>query len=259
LIGILLAYARIPYVEGSIIILISLLILKLGINNIWTSLLVLMDANLDPELQSEIEEEINSIYGVQAVSEVMIRQSGPFKMVECKIETSPSLPLYKAHELASKAENYIIENYKHIESVFIHVEPSREKVVSAIIPVKDINGLDSKVHGHFGRAPYFAALRLNNNNNNTEIEDFYFNEFLGEEKHIGIKVIKAIIKYKLNLLFTSRIGEISFYMLKDNFVDIYKVEAGSSIRDIIEKYHNSKLAQITSPTHSVEEAHVESS
>jgi cation diffusion facilitator family transporter len=258
LIGILLAYARIPYVEGSIIILISLLILKLGIKNIWTSLLVLMDANLDPKLQSEIEEEINCIYGVKGVSEVMIRQSGPFKMVECKIETSPSLPLYKAHELANKAEDYIIENYKHIESVFIHVEPSREKVVSAIIPVKDINGLDSKVHGHFGRAPYFAVLRLNNNNNNTEIEDFYFNEFLGEKKHIGIKVIKAIIKYKIDLLFTSKIGEISFYMLKENFVDIYKAEEDLSIREIVENYRNNQLEQITSPTHSVEEAHMES-
>jgi cation diffusion facilitator family transporter len=253
LIGILLAYAKIPYIEGSIIILISSLILTLGIKNIWSSLLVLMDANLDPELQSEIEDKINNIYGVKGVSEVRIRQSGPFKMVECKIETSPSLPLYKAHELASKAEDYIIENYKHIESVFIHVEPSRKKVTSAIIPVKDINGLDSKVHGHFGRAPYFVVLRLSDSSNNVEIEDFYFNEFLGEKKHIGIKVIKAIIKYKIDLLFTSRIGEISFYMLKDSFVDIYKVEEDSSMRDIIEKYHNNKLEQITSPTHSVEE------
>jgi cation diffusion facilitator family transporter len=256
--GILLAYAKIPYIEGSIIILISLLILTLGIKNIWTSLLVLMDANLDPELQSEIEEKINNIYGVKGVSEVRIRQSGPFKMVECKIETSPSLPLYKAHELASKAEDYIIENYKHIESVFIHVEPSRKKVTFAIIPVKDINGLDSKVHRHFGRAPYFVVLRLNNSNNNIEIEDFYFNEFLGENKHVGIKVIKAIIKYKIDLLFTSRIGEISFYMLKDNFVDIYKAEEDSSIKEIVEKYHNNQIEQISSPTHSVEETHVES-
>jgi cation diffusion facilitator family transporter len=256
LVGILLAYAKIPYIEGSIIIFISLLILKLGIKNIWTSLLVLMDANLDPEIQSEIEEKINNIYGVKGVSDVMIRQSGPFKMVECKIETSPSLPLYKAHELANKAEDYIVKNYKHIESVFIHVEPSREKVISAIVPVKDINGLDSKIHGHFGRAPYFVVLRLNDRK--IEIEDFYFNEFLGEKKHIGVKVIKAIIKYKLNVLFTSKIGEISFYMLKDSFVDIYKAEENFTIREIVEKYLNNQLEQITSPTHSVEEPHMES-
>jgi cation diffusion facilitator family transporter len=255
--GILLAYARVPFIEGFIIILISLLILKLGIKNIWTSLLVLMDANLDPELQSEIEEKINKIYGVKGVSEVRIRQSGPLKMVECKIATSPSLTLYKAHELANMAEDFIIKNYKHIESVFIHVEPSRDKAISAIIPVKDINGLDSIVHGHFGRAPYLIILRLGNDNN-IEIEDFYYNEFLNEKKHVGIKVIKAVIKYKIDLLFTSRIGEISFYMLKNNFVDIYRAEEGFSVREIIERYRNNQIEQIALPTHSAEEAHAES-
>jgi len=256
--GILLAYARIPFIEGFIIILISLLILKLGIKNIWTSLLILMDANLDPELQSEIEEKINNIYGVKGVSEVRIRQSGPLKMVECKIATSPSLSLYKAHELADTAEEFIVKNYKHIESVFIHVEPSRDKTVSAIIPVKDIHGLDSIVHGHFGRAPYFIILRLGDELNDIEIEDFYYNEFIHEKKHAGIKVIKAVIKYKIDVLFTSRIGEISFYMLKNNFVDIYRAEAGLSVREIIARYRNNQIERITLPTHSSEETHEES-
>lgn len=250
--GILFAYARIPYIEGSIIILISLLILKLGLENAWKSLLVLMDANLDPQLQFVIEEKINEIYGVKGGCEVKMRQSGPFKMVECKIETSPTLPLYRAHELADKAEDFIIKHYEHIESVFIHVEPSKKKIVSAIIPVKDMKGLESKVHGHFGRAPYYVILKLNSDN--TEIEDFYYNEFLGEKKHIGIKVIKAVIRYKLDALFTSKIGEISFYMLKDNFVDIYKVDENTVVKDIIEKYHNNQLVPLVTPTHPVEES-----
>lgn len=254
LFGILLAYAGIHYVEGAIVILISLLILKLGGENAWTAFLILMDANLDPELQSEIREKINEIYGVKGVGEVRIRQSGPFKMVECKIQTSPSLPLYRAHELADRVEEFIIKNCEHIESVFIHVEPSREEVVSAIIPVKDINGLYSKVHGHFGRAPYFIILKLINNN--VEIEDFYYNEFLSEKRHIGVKVIKAVIKHKLDLLFTTQIGEISFYMLKDNFVDVYKAKEGLLVREIIEEYHQHKLEQITVPTHPVEESQV---
>lgn len=253
--GIVLAYLKIPYIEGSIIILISLLIFKLGFENIWTSLLALLDANLDPRLQASIEEQVNKIYGVKGVGEVNIRRSGPFKMVECIIETSPTLPLYRAHELADKAEDFIIKNYDHIETVFIHIEPSKEKVVSAIIPVKDINGVDSKIHGHFGRAPYFVILRFGNND--LEIEDFYYNEFLDEEKHIGIKVIKAVIKYKLDLLFTSRIGEISFYMLKENFVDIYKAYKDITVREILEKYNNNLLEQITSPTHPLDESLVD--
>jgi len=250
--GILLAYLRIPYVEGSIIILISLLIFKLGLKNVWTSFLVLLDANLDAELQSDIEQDINRIYGVKGVGEVMIRQAGPFKMVECKILTSPSLSLYKAHALADKVEDRITNNFKHIESVFIHVEPSKENFVSAIVPVQDINGMDSKVHGHFGRAPYFVILKITDEN--VEIEDFFYNEFLGEKKHVGVKVIKAVIWHKLDLLFTSRIGEISFHMLRDNFVDIYKTDEGLSVKDIIKKYRNQKIEQITAPTHCIEES-----
>jgi cation diffusion facilitator family transporter len=252
LLGIVLVYAKIPYIEGSVIILISLLILKLGLTNARISFLVLMDANLDPKLQAEIEKKINQIYGVKGVSEVKIRQSGPFKMIECKIETSPTLPLYRAHELADKTEDFITKNYEHVESVFIHVEPAKEKIVSAIVPVKNIDGLDSKVHGHFGRSPYYVILRLTNGD--LEIEDFYNNEFLNETKHIGIKVIKAVIKHKLDLLFTSRIGELSFYMLKDNFVDIYKINEDLTVKEVIEKYHGNQLEQIVTPTHSLDES-----
>jgi len=250
--GILLAYRKIPYAEGSIIILISLLIFKLGLGNIWISLLALLDANLSPELQSSIEKEVNKIYGVKGVSEVNIRQSGPFQMVECKIMTSPSLVLYKAHELADKVEEYVDRNYENVESIIIHIEPMKEEIISAIIPVKEIRGLDSEVHKYFGRAPYFIILRLDGDDIN--IEDFYYNEFLGEKKHIGVKVIRVVIKYKLDMLFTSQIGEISFHMLKDNFVDIYNIEEARTVRDVIAKYRSGKLKAVTVPTHSVEEA-----
>jgi cation diffusion facilitator family transporter len=255
LLGILLAYARIPYAEGAIIMGIALLLLKLALQNMWISLLVLMDANLDPELQREIEDKVNSIYGVKAVGDIRIRQSGPFKMVECKLETSPTLPLFKAHELADKVEDFIMRTYAHVESVFIHLEPAREDVVSAIIPVQEVRGLDSKVYGHFGRSPYYIILKIRKQD--AEIVDFYSNPFLEEKRHIGIKVIKGVIGYKLDLLFTSRIGEISFHMLRDNFVDIFKIEEGEKAGEVIEKYRRGELARITEPTHPLEDSQVE--
>jgi cation diffusion facilitator family transporter len=255
--GIMLAYAQIPYVEGGIIVFIALLILKLGCENIWGALLILLDANVDPLLQVEMEKKINGLYGVKGVSKVMIRQSGPFKMIECKIETSPTLALYRAHELADKAEECIMKNYKHIDSVFIHVEPAQHTALSAIIPVQDINGLDSKVYGHFGRAPYFIILKISGSD--VSIDDFYSNEFLKEKKYIGVKVIRAVIKHRLDLLFCSHIGEISFYMLKNNFVDIYRVEDTLSVGDVLQKYQARQLEPLTMPTHSVEESLAEKS
>jgi divalent metal cation (Fe/Co/Zn/Cd) transporter len=56
--GLVLSYFQIPYIEGCIILVISLFVFKLGAETIWTSLLVLMDANLDLELQSTLKNEL---------------------------------------------------------------------------------------------------------------------------------------------------------------------------------------------------------
>jgi cation diffusion facilitator family transporter len=255
LFGILLNYWRIPYVEGAIVMLIAVLVIKLGGSNAWQAFLVLLDANLDAELAGEIEQRINAICGVKGVSEVRIRQAGPFRMVDCIIVTSPTLPLYRAHELADLAEKQIMEHCEHIESVFIHIEPARDGELTAIVPVKEISGRDSRAHGHFGRAPYFALLRLGEDGG--EIEDFFFNEFLGEKKFIGLKVIKALIVERVDVLFTPQVGEISFYMLKDNFVDIYQVSEDQTVGEILQRYGDGTLPLVTQPTHSVDESLVE--
>jgi cation diffusion facilitator family transporter len=252
--GIILTYARIPYVEGSVVIIIASLIVWLGIKNVWISILALMDANLDQKLQSEIELIISRLRGVKEIREIKIRQSGPFKMVECEIATSPFISVYKAHHLSDEIERLIKIAYREIESIFVHVEPSKKDIISAIIPVEDMDALQSKVHGHFGRAPYFIIIKLSGDQ--IEIEDFYLNEFLGEEIHIGVKVIKAVIGHGLDVLFTAQIGELSFHMLKDNFVDIYRVQEHMTVQEVLNDYRADKLAQITAPTHGLEESQI---
>ena len=253
--GLLLSYWQLPYVEGAIILVIAVLVIKLGGSSCWTAFLLLLDANLDPKLSRTLEQQVNAIYGVKGESEVRIRQAGPFHMVECVIFTHPSLSLYRAHELADRAERAIVSHCPHVESVFVHVEPLREELRSAIVPVVEINGLQSRVHGHFGRAPYFVLLRFDDHE--VQIEDFYFNEFLGETKFIGLKVIKAVIAYRIDLLLTPRIGEISFYMLRDNFVDIYAADEGKTVEEVVERFRAGALTPITEPTHSVDQALVE--
>lgn len=253
--GILLSFWRIPWVEGFVILAIALLVIKLGGSSCWTAFLLLLDANLDPELTRQIEERVNAIYGVKGVSEVRIRQAGPFQMVECVIFTSPLLPLYRAHELADQAEAAIAGHCPHVESVFVHVEPARNGMLSALIPVKECNGLQSRVHGHFGRAPYFILVRLNQDE--VVIEDFYFNEFRGEKKFIGLKVVKAVIEHPIDLIFTAKIGEISFYRLRDNFVDMFQVVENRTVQEVMDQYRAGLLPQLTRPTHSVEQSLVE--
>jgi len=257
LFGILTAYWQIRYVEGVIIILISLLILKLGLENAWKSLLALLDANLDESLKEQIEQTLLDIPGVKSIKDIRVRQAGPFRMVELKFATNPSISIYQAHAIADEIEKQIIQKFTTVESVFVHVEPSRQKKLKAIVPVSEINGLDSKAYCHFGRAPYFVILSIDENE--AVIEDFYLNEFLDRKQHVGLNVVKAVIQYNLDLLFTNRIGEIAFYMLKEYFIDIYLIKDDNlTVRAVIDLYRQNRLTRILSPTHTVEEAIVES-
>ncbi len=250
--GLVAAYFAIPFVEGLLLVIISLLILKLGLETIWFSLLILLDANLDHPLQAEVMREINHVQGVTRVRDVKIRQAGPFRLVECNIESNPRSPLYQTHGVADNVEDHIKNTFPYIESVYVHVEPGKSQTPLAIIPVKDINGLDSKVHGHFGRAPYFIVVRIADNT--PEIEDFYYNEHLEDKGniHVGIKVIRELTRYGLNALFTSQIGEISFHMLKDSFVDIYRAREGETVREVIERFRRGVIETLSAPTHSAE-------
>jgi predicted Fe-Mo cluster-binding NifX family protein len=191
--------------------------------------------------------------GVKQIHSVKIRQAGPFRLVEIEVTTNPSITIYRAHEIADEIEAKIMDTFQSVESVFVHVEPSRQQEVKAIIPVQEINGFESKVHSHFGRAPYFVILNITDTA--VEIEDFYLNEFLERKQHIGLHVVKVIVDYNLDMLFTNNIGEISFYMLKDNFIDIYQIEDENlAVREVIERYKENQLSRITTPTHSVDEA-----
>jgi cation diffusion facilitator family transporter len=250
--GILLTWLRVPYVQGVVVMLIAALILRLGLVNVWGAVLVLVDANLDPELQGQIAQRVNALYGVKGVSDVRIRRAGPFRMVQCTINTKPSLPLYKAHDLADQAEAIILERYRQVESVQIHVEPSREGTVTAIVPVAELGGLDSRVFGHFARAPFFMILRIGAQE--AEIEDFYLNEFLREEAHVGLEVFKTIVRYRLDMVFTERIGEIAFSLLKNSFVDVYSCPAGIGVREALRRYRAGLLPALSSANEGAEKA-----
>ena len=252
LVGILLAYWQIPYAEGGLVLVISLLILKLGGETMWLAVMSLLDANLDPDLQVEIGGKCSAIEGVRAVTGLRIRRAGPFRMVDCTIETNPHLSLYKAHELADRVEESIIEQHRDIDTVFVHVEPFRAKSLSAIIPVTSVNGLDSAVHEHFGKAPYFALVRVDEND--LSFEDFYYNEYLDEKLHIGVKIVKAFSFSGVDVLFTKQIGELAFSLLKERFVDIYLVEGNPTIGEVVAAYRENRLSQLHAPTHSLEDS-----
>lgn len=252
--GIIMPSLNFPVVEGVSIILIALLVLKIGLESTYRSILILLDANVHDELKKSIGDIICRIKGIKAVKGVFIREAGPFKMIDLKIEVSPSATVYAANELNEEITKRILENIDNIDEVIVDVKPAKNEIYRAVVPVVSSNGLRSIVFPHFGRSRYYAIVKITGFCNDIEIEDFYLNEFFDGEKHVGLNVVKSLINFNVDIIFTSMIGEISFYILKDNMIDIYKIEDDEkTIKDVIDAFLGGKLNKITNPTHSVDE------
>ncbi|WP_028582606.1 cation diffusion facilitator family transporter [Desulfogranum japonicum] len=250
--GIILAYFQIPYVEGGIILFIAVLLLKIGLENVWIALLILMDANMEPGLCNEITQTICQVSGVVSVDEVKIRQSGPFKMVECIITAEPEATLSEAHNVADRVEEIIAGNFEHIESTLIHVEPKKKDKLLAMIPVAQCSGLNSTVHQHFARAPYHLLVSLEYSK--SEVVDCHKNNHLHSREHIGLKTSRLAAESGADLVLTASIGEISFHFIHSHMIEVYTAHAGSTVADTLDKYRDGALTRLNSPAHRFEDS-----
>lgn len=245
--GIILPAYNIPYIEGVAITIISLLVLKVGAESSLRSVLILLDANTDERLRIAIEDAVAAIRGIKGVNEIRIREAGPFKMVEMRIMISPSATVYAANVLSERAKRVIHENFETIETVFVDIRPAKTEIYRAIVPVSSIDGMASRVFTQFGKSPYYAVVRIDGDTD--EIEDFYLNEFLQRERHVGLNVVKSLLPLNIDLLFANQIGEISFYILRDNLIDIYKVSGDDmSLSEVIAGFRDGRLEKIKRPT-----------
>jgi len=125
------------------------------------------------------------------------------------------------------------------------VEPEKEKVITAVIPVQGKKGLESRLHSNFGRAPYFMIVKFSDDR--IDIDSFIDNDFLDGKGHIGLNVVKSIVHHNIHLLFVLNIGEISFHMLKNHYIDIFKVETEMTVKKIISRYKEKRLHPIIKP------------
>jgi len=196
-----------------------------------------------------IQDDTMRIKGVKKVKDVAIREAGPFNMVDISVMTAPSATVYAAQDIADRVRDNIIHRFNMVEHVYVTVEPAKNDIFRAVVPVSTVDGLNSRIFHHFGRAPYFAIITIYKDD--IVIEDFYLNEFIKKEKHVGLNVVKVLIHYNVDIIFTSKIGEISFYIARDNMIDVYQIEEEEqTIKDIIDAFSGNVLKKITVPTKS---------
>ena len=244
-VGILLTFLRVPYVEGVLTLVFSLVIFKTGIFAAKDSVFALMDVSPSKDVEDRVKEIIKSIAGVEAFENLKLRKSGPFVFGEVSVKIRKSVDVKRAHEIAGSIERKIREELMTIDSFTVHIEPFKAKTHKLVIPVKQNRDLDSEIADRFGRANYFVFVTVDEQNE----KSVYIRENPHSKDSIqaGFKAVNFIVKEKIDVLIAKSIGGISFHTLRDHLVDIYQVEGGKA-GIAVDNYVGGTLEPLTEPT-----------
>ncbi len=237
-----------PRAEGLLAIALAGFILFAGFKNGRIALYSLMDASLDPEMEREAAEVVRQVPGVMAVENLRLRRAGPFCFGEAALQLAPSLDIARGHEIAENVAQALKERFPEIDGFMTHVEPHRGARRRVMIPVNEDAGLDSRVAGHFGRAPFFLFADMDGDEIlRWEVKP---NAHRGRPVRAGLQVVNHFIdEEKITALATREIGEIGFHALRDHYVELFRAEENQPAREVLADLAAGRLPALPEPTH----------
>jgi len=241
----------IGWVEGVVTLGISVLVLHAGLRNLWGTILSLMDASVDPELERDVADLLRGMEGVREVEKVRARKSGPFYFVEGHVSVAGSLDVRRGHEIAHAAQRRVIDRKPQVERVILHIEPYRADRERVLLCTDRDEGLSAKVSRHFGRATFFLAATVEKGS----ISGIHSerNTLRDRELRAGLAVVKQLVEqYRPDVVICRQIGETAFHALRDDYVELYQCPACTA-GEALDMFAEGKLQLLLKPTHSSEQ------
>jgi len=110
-----------------------------------------------------------------------------------------------------------------------------------VVPIVEDRGLDSRIAEHFGRAPYFAVVELNDKG---EVIDFRVVSNVGE--HFGGPgyTHDHILELKPDAILVYGMGPRGLSTFQSKGIAVFKAEK-DTVKDVIEAYVRGELRELT--------------
>ena len=254
-VGVFLASFGYQFVEALIGLAISVYVLMRGLWFGKDAVLVLMDVSPSPQRVKEMKEIAESVQGVKGTHDIRLRKSGPVFFGEMHVELQEGLSLERAHVISEEVETKIKERFKDLELVTVHVGLAHREKTRIAIPILEDRGLDSSATLHFGSAPYFAFLEVQEE----QILSMHVRENEGAKlsHKKGIQAAHLLVEEKVDVVLAGSLGEGPFHVLGDNLIQIYYLPKSVEIREAIRLLNQNLLDKMVSPIEKHEEDKIE--
>jgi len=160
------------------------------------SVRVLLDASLDFETITRIREIVLADPRVARINHLWARNAGRYKFVELDLILRVN-DLKRGHRISEEIENRVKMEIAQVDRVLIHFQAQgNEKEVIAMA----LNADGQTISAHFGEAPLFRMVTLQQPQNTIINDRMLANPFLQEKKAKGIKVAQWLLENGLTVL-----------------------------------------------------------
>ncbi|MDY7036085.1 MAG: cation diffusion facilitator family transporter [Thermodesulfobacteriota bacterium] len=216
-------------------LVVVFLVFKAGFSISIDAIRVLLDASIDLNTMDRVKSIIMEEPNVIVINTLLGRNSGPFKFIEADIVIK-ARDLEKAHSISRRIEREIRRQVSHVDHILIHYEPQRKEATTYAIPLQEDKQV---ISDHFGDAPYFQLITIQNSDGTVLFEECRQNPFAKEEKGKGIKVSEWLLQKGVDTVYTPRgfKGSGPGYVFSDAGVDII-VTDGKTLEDVLDGIKN---------------------
>jgi cation diffusion facilitator family transporter len=245
-VGVFLGVLGYPVGETLIGFLIGAYVLVRGLLFGKDAALILMDVSPSPQRVKEMRQIAESVHGVRGTHDVRLRKSGPVFFGEMHVELQEGLSLERAHVISDEVETRIKERFKDLELVTVHAGLSHRKSMRIAVPIVEDKGLDSRVSLHFGSAPYFAFIDVEER----QIVSYYakVNEGAKLSHKKGLQAAHLLVGENVDVVLAVSLGEGPFHVLGDSVIRIYHLSDSVEVREAVLLLNKISLKIIESPT-----------
>jgi len=207
---------KIPYVEGSIGIGISLLIIYTGLKYGKDAVFYLLDYWDDPALTKKIKAILKKSKIVTAVKNVRLRHAGTYVFGEAFLEINPFTDSKDLRDEIHRLDHEIEYNVEHLGDIVLYVNPPKPVSLRVAIPISQEAGLDSLIAENTQLPVKFIFIEIKNGEIKNHIiatEEFKFNQ--------ASEIALFLKKQHVNILISSLIQPLLYYNLRLHNIKVY--------------------------------------
>lgn len=104
-------------------VVVSLLVLKLGVDMAREAVDVLMDKSLSPDKIEDITEHLHEVSEVKRIDRLRAREHGHYVLVDARVSVLGTLTIQEGHDIIRKIKQKLMDAHPEVDEVLVHLNP----------------------------------------------------------------------------------------------------------------------------------------